>query len=100
MKRALPGFIGFLSLCLPLAAQDDTISSDELRSTGELDVAPALTLYQTDIFSTVDSSVLIHGLPVLSLLDGRRFPISGSLGRMGMTGFDLVPVAFLSAVEV
>jgi hypothetical protein len=39
-------------------------------------------------------------LPVLTLLDGRRFPASSELGRMGMTGLDLFPVAFLSAVEV
>ena len=100
IKCAFAAVIGFLSLCLPLAAQDETIASEDLRGTGEVDVAPALTLYRPDIFSTVDGSVLIHGLPILSLLDGRRFPISGSLARMGMTAFDFVPVAFLSAVEV
>ncbi len=100
MKRAFPAVIGFLSLCLPLAAQDETITSQDLRITGEVDVAPALTLYRPDIFSTVDGLILIHDLPVLTLLDGRRFPISSSLGRMGMTAVDFVPVAFLSAVEV
>ncbi len=100
MKRAFPAVIGFLSLCLPLAAQDETITTDELSATGEVDVAPALTLYRPDIFSTVDGLVLIHDLPVLTLLDGRRFPISSSLGRMGMTAVDFVPLAFLSAVEV
>ena len=100
IKRALPAVIGILSVCLPLVAQDETVTSEELRRTGELDVGSALSLDRPDIFSTVDGSVLIHGLPVLSLLDGRRFPISSSLGRMGMTAFDLFPVVFLQSVEV
>ena len=73
---------------------------EELRITGEVETGPALTLYRPDLFSRVDGSVLIHGLPVLTLLDGRRFLIGSELGRMGMTPLDLVPVAFLSAVEV
>jgi len=107
VKRALPVIVVLLGLCLHLAAQrtdrthlteDETITPEELRITGEVDTAPALTLYRPDIFSMVDGSVLIHGLPVLTLLDGRRFPISSELGRMGMT--PIFPVAFLSAVEV
>ena len=61
-------------------------------------VGPALTLARPDLFSGVDSASLIHGLPVLTLLDGRRFASTTELGRMG-TAVDL-PVAFLSAVEV
>jgi len=91
--------VGVLSLCLPIAAQE-TITPDELRITGEVNTAPALTLYRPDVFSTVDGSTLIHSLPVLTLLDGRRFPISSALGRMGMAPFDIFPIAFLSAVEV
>lgn len=109
IKRALPAVVGFLSLCLPLAAQqtnpfdpteDKIITVEQLRQTGALDVASALTLRRPDIFSTVDGSILIHGLPVLTLLDGRRFPISSELGRMGMMPLDLFPIAFLSAVDV
>jgi outer membrane receptor protein involved in Fe transport len=109
IKRAFPAVLGFLSLCLPLAAQqtnrpeqteDDTITLEQLRRTGAVDTASALTLYLPDIFSTVGSSLLLHGLPARTLLDGRRFPISGALDRMGMTPFDLFPVAFLSAVEI
>jgi hypothetical protein len=100
-KGALPVVLGFLSLCLPLAAQteDETITLEQLRNTSALDAASALTLYQADIFSTVDSSILIHGLPVPTLVDGRRFPVSGELARMGMTTLDLFPVAFMSAVS-
>ena len=76
------------------------ITAEELEATGELDVAAALSLHRPDLFSSVDGSVLIHSLPVLTLLDGRRFPISSDLGRMGMTPLDLFPVAFLRAVEV
>jgi outer membrane receptor protein involved in Fe transport len=47
-----------------------------------------------------ESRVLIHTLPALTLLDGRRFAPSTELGRMGMSPLDLVPVAFLSGAEV
>lgn len=103
IKRAFPAVIGFLGLCLPLAAQqivEETITPDQLRITGEVDTAPALRLYRPDLFTAVDGSVLLHGLPVLTLLDGRRFPISSSLGGMGRTPLNLFPFAFLSAIEV
>src|SRR4051812_24673279 len=103
IKRALSAVVILLAVCLPLVAQDvveETITPEELRITGEVNTAPALALYRPDVFNTVDGSVLIHGLPVLTLLDGRRFPISSELGRMGMAGLDLFPLAFLSAVEV
>jgi outer membrane receptor protein involved in Fe transport len=109
MKRALAVVLSLLSLSLPLAAQQtirsglsdvETISRDELQTTGEIDAVSALSLERPDLFRSVDGALLIHGLPVLTLLDGRRFPIGDSLGRMGMTPLDLFPVAFLSAVEV
>jgi hypothetical protein len=103
IKRALSAVLGFFSLCLPLAAQqteDETITLGQLRNTSALDAASALTLYQPDIFSTVDSAVLIHGLPVPTLLDGRRFPVSSELARIGMMPLDIFPVALVSAVEV
>jgi len=110
IKRALPVMIGVLTFCLPAVAQqtinpfaqteDEVIMPEELRITGEVNTAPALALYRPNVFSTVDGSTLIHGLPILTLLDGRRFPISSELGRMGMTPLDLFPIAFLSAVEV
>lgn len=102
-KGAFTVVLGFLSLCLPLAAQqteDETITLEQLRSTVALDTASALTLYQPDIFSTVDSAVLIHGLPVPTLLDGRRLPVSSTLARMGMTPLNLFPIALVSAADV
>ena len=100
VKRALLVLAGFLGFCLPLAAQNETIARGDLEQTGALNVDPALALYQPNIFSTVDGAILIHGLPALTLLDGRRFPISGELGRMGLSPLDLFPIAFLSAVDV
>lgn len=108
IKRALPAILGFLGFCLSVVAQqtnaelraNETLTPEELRITGAVETGPALTLYRPDLFSRIDGSILIHGLPVLTLLDGRRFPISSELGRMGMTPFDLFPLAFLSAVEV
>jgi outer membrane receptor protein involved in Fe transport len=107
VKRALAAVLGLLGLCLPLAAQqtnrpeqgnDETITLDQLQSTGAVDVASALTLYQPDTFSRSGNSVLIYGFQTLTLLDGRRFSISGPLGQL--TPLDLFPVAFLRAVDV
>jgi len=99
--------LGFLGLCLPLTAHQtnpseltagETITLEQLQLTSALDTASPLTLYQPDTFSRSGSSVLIHGFPALTLLDGRRFSISGPLGRL--TPLDLFPIAFLSSVEV
>jgi outer membrane receptor protein involved in Fe transport len=107
IKRALPAVVGFLGLCLPLAAQetnrpeqadDETITLEQLQLTGERDTASALTRYQPNTFSNLGNSVLIHGFPALTLLDGRRFHISGPFGRLAE--LDLFPVAFLTSVGV
>ena len=107
INRALPALLCLLGACLPLLAQQpapsgqaEIITREQLEQEGEIDVTPSLSLYRPDLFSSVDSSLLIHSLPVLTLLDGRRFPISSELGRMGMTPLDLFPLAFFSAVEV
>ena len=103
MRRALPVFVGIIALALPLSAQDhsgvDTITREDLDHTGAVDAGSALSLARPDLFSRSDSAALVHGLPVLTLLDGRRFPVT-ELGRMGMTTLDVVPVGFLRAVEV
>lgn len=100
IKPALAALLGVVSLGLGVTARAETITREEFEETGEVETGPALTLQRPDLFSSVDGATLIHGLPVLTLLDGRRFPISTELGRMGMTPFDIFPLAFLSAVEV
>jgi outer membrane receptor protein involved in Fe transport len=100
VKRALLVVVGLLGFCLPLAAQDETITRGDLEETGALDVPRALALYQPNIFSTLDGSILLHGLPALTLLDGRRFPISGELGRTAISPLAIFPLAFLNAVDV
>jgi outer membrane receptor protein involved in Fe transport len=100
IKRAASAVLGLLGFCLPIAAQQtttdfETITPEQLRHTAAVDTGPALTLDRPDIFSTLDASVLIHGLPVLTLLDGRRFPLSSRVDPLG-----LFPVSFLTAVEV
>ena len=107
LGRALLPVLGVLVGCLVVAAQQtnavagdelQTISLEQLQSTGAIDVDSALALYQPDTFSKSDRSVSIYGFPALTLLDGRRFLISGPMGRLSAT--DLVPVAFLSGVHV
>lgn len=109
-KRAVSVLICVLGFCFPAIGQqmgglqlrsgDETFTPEQLRITGEVNTAPALALYRSDVFSTVDGSILLHGLPVLTLLDGRRLPVSSALGQMGMTPLDLFPISLLSAVEV
>ena len=101
LKRAFAVVLGVSGLCLPLAAQQtdhETITLDQLQITGALDAASALSLYQPDTFSRSGGSILVHGFPALTLLDGRRFSISDSPGRLAPA--DILPLAFLSTVEV
>ncbi|MDQ6862158.1 MAG: hypothetical protein M3032_13515 [Verrucomicrobiota bacterium] len=102
-KRVTLPVIAFFGLALLQARAADSetnISAGELRQTGEIDVSSALALDRSDLFSTVDGSLLLHTLPALTLLDGRRFPISGDLARMGVAPVDLFPLTFLHAVKV
>ncbi|PYJ69024.1 MAG: hypothetical protein DME75_11860 [Verrucomicrobia bacterium] len=92
IKRAVLVGLAFLALCIPLSAQ-------QTNRTGEFDTAASLALYRPEIFSTVDSSVLIHDLPVLTLLDGQRLPVSSELGRMGMAPLNLPSLAYVSAAN-
>lgn len=101
IKRTIAASLGFFCVCLSLLAQsDETFTREQLQQTGEIDAGRALALYRPDVFSDVDGSALIRGLPVLELLDGRRILTSSALGRMGMTPLDLFPVALLSSVDV
>ncbi len=96
--RLLSMAMALLGLSLrPLPAQE-TLAADELSLTSATEAASALALSRPDLFGTIDGSLLLHGLPALTLLDGRRFPINQELGRMGRGPFDLFPLAFLSSV--
>ena len=89
IKRALLVGLGFLALCFPVAAQ-------QTNRTNEFDAAAALALYRPEIFASVDSSLLVRDLPMLTFLDG-RLPGSTALGRMGMAPVANLPVALVSA---
>src|SRR3712207_5312272 len=87
IRQAFAAAVAIAATCLPVAAQtrssgDDvvTITADDLDDTGALDVGSALALSRPDLFRGVDSAALMRGLPVLTLLDGRRFPVSTDLG--------------------
>jgi hypothetical protein len=89
IKRALLVALGFLALCFPVAAQ-------QTNRTDEFDAAAALALYRPEIFTSVDSSLLVRDLPMLTFLDG-RLPGSTALGRMGTAPVANLPVALVSA---
>ena len=88
IKRALL-VVGFLAFCFPVAAQ-------QTNRTDGFDAAAALALYRPEIFTSVDSSLLVRDLPMLTFLDG-RLPGSTALGRMGMAPVANFPVALVSA---
>lgn len=96
---AAAAFTGF---CVSATAQADveTISRGELEKTGSLNVGPALSLARPDLFHGADSTSLVRGLPVLTLLDGRPFASSTELKWMGLSTLDVLPVAYLNAVDV
>src|SRR5437879_10611202 len=88
IERALL-VVGVLALCFPVAAQQN-------NRTDEFDAAAALALYRPEIFTSVDSSLLVRDLPMLTFLDG-RLPGSTALGRMGTAPVANLSVALVSA---
>ncbi len=103
IKYAVPALLGFAAVCSSLMAQGsdlETLAPDPFQLSGELNVAPALALNRPDLFSASNGSLLLHGLPVTTLLDGRRYPISGHLNRMGVSPLASLPLAFVQAVRV
>jgi len=94
MKRALLGFLGVISFCFPVAAQQ---TSRLDRSEDEIVTFEQLSLYRPEILNPLDSSALLQRLPMLTLLEDRRLPVSTEMGRMGMAPLDLFPVGFLRA---
>jgi hypothetical protein len=78
--------VGSLGLCLSVSAQQ-TRSKPLVPLRG----TDALALNQQGIFKTVDSSALIHELPMLTLLNGQSLPVSTPMGRMGMEQLNLFP---------
>lgn len=87
--------VAWLGLCG--FSKADIIPAEQLRQTGATDTSEGLTLQRPDLFSSVESSVLVHELPVLPLLNGRRFPISTEIANLPAVN---LPVAFVSAAEV
>jgi hypothetical protein len=88
MKRALVVIVGLLGLCFPLAAQRTPDAGSEP------------TLYRPEIFSTLNSSVLLHRLPVPKLLGRERLEVSSELGRLELAPLHLFPAAFLRVAQV
>src|SRR6266478_5206675 len=86
IKRALLVALGCLALCFPVAAQQMIPS---------LDASSAFAFYRPEIFTSVDSSLMVRDLPMLTFLDG-RLPGSTPLGRMGTAPVANLPVALVS----
>ncbi len=107
IKRVVSVVVCFFTLSLPLLAQQSdpfgdglALTREQLRQTGEVDSLAALHHYRPDLFSVGDGSLLLHGLPALVLLNGRRFSISGDSTLLGRAALQALPVAFLRAVRV
>lgn len=63
------------------------------------DAQSAFAFTRADLFNDVEVSTLVERLPVVELLDGRRFPVTNSIGRMGMASLDFLPLAYYHAVD-
>jgi len=103
LKRAFSAVFALASLCLPFtmqAAEFEEIASEDLWISGRTEVAAALSFYRPDLLSAADGALLLHGSPALTLLQGRRFPLSSELGTMGGSPVADFPLAFVSAVDV
>ena len=59
----------------------------------------AFSLGDNDAVRSVDAAVLVQRLSIFPVLDGRRLAGVTELGRMGMTPFEVLPVAYLRPIE-
>jgi hypothetical protein len=108
IKGTLLFGLGFLSFCFPATAQQssgseqtkDEIMLEQSHRADALDTASTLALDRPEIFSTIDSLVLIQNLGLLTLLEGERLPVSSELGRMGRAPLDIFPDPSLGVAEV
>lgn len=104
IKCAVAAALGFVAVCSSLLAQGsdlETLSPNPFQLLGEVNATSALALNRPDLFSSAnDGSLLLHGLPVTTLLDGRRYPIDGNLNRMGVLPLASLPMAFVQSVRV
>ena len=91
MKRVLPVVVCILASYVSLTPKQVS-ALDQVGSTGS-----ALGFSGTEALSTVEASVLLHSLPMLTLLDGGSLPISNALGRMGTAPLGLFPASYLEA---
>ena len=90
IRRALPAILALLGLSLSFAPLEQAAAAES---------ATTLSPSSAELYGNVESDLLVRGLPVVTLLEGRRLPTT-QLGRMGTTTLDVVPLAFLKAVEV
>jgi hypothetical protein len=84
MKRAILAGIGLIGACVSMSAQQP------------FDSASTFVFYRPEIFTSVDSSDLVRGLPMTKFLDG-RLPGSTALGRMGTAPVANFPMALVIA---
>jgi hypothetical protein len=82
-RAAAATLLALVCGCLPVSAQDG-----------------ALSFSRAEAFNTLDSSDLIHSLPMMGLLDGRRLPVAGPIARMGTVPADLFPTTYLMPAPV
>jgi hypothetical protein len=97
VKRGVLVVVGSIGFCFALEAQQ--AKSVEAKPLKSLSGAEMLALDQSALLNTVDSSALIHGLPMLALLGGQSLPVSSEIGRMGTAQPDLFPSMLPIATE-
>src|SRR5215813_3033107 len=99
-KGALVLVLGLLGICFPVAAQQANHSRATQRPAMKPSAAAVkhdadLSIYQPNILSASNSSLLFHNGPVRAWSDGAQLASETALAQIGMAPLGLFPVAYL-----
>ena len=104
-KGALFLALVFFAVCFPVVAQQAKHSGVVQHRVGAsalmpLDVVSTLSLYQPNVVSAPNASLLFHNGPVRAWSDGAQLASEGALAQIGMAPLGLFPVAYLAPSDI
>jgi hypothetical protein len=90
MKRALLGFITLIAVSAPVLACEADESSTVFAKPIELSLCPS------DVFASVDTSLLMRDLPMLSLMDEDCFANASEMTQLAVAPQEIFPIALIA----
>jgi hypothetical protein len=90
IRRGVCVAVGLVGVCFAVAAQQEN-----WRGATENDPTFALNLYNPEIFSAMDTSLLFRKGRVHTWSDGGRLTSETALAEIGMASLDLFPVVYV-----